>query len=286
MAFCKYCGRQLAEGEVCTCQSAQAESTPIQETQPTQQAAAPIQGTQPTQQAGSIQYSEQLQNITGQTKEMAGSLWKIFVDIIKNPSDAGTNYVRIGNLTNAVAFLIIQAIASGLFAICCVSKINGLIGLGGSYTAALKFSGAQAFFLTILYSVILSVINAGLLLAAVKIAKGTINFQTALSATSIRSIILVPIVLVSCILFFINPATGIGVFVISFIICNMFMMLPMRGIGGLNDSKIIYTAIAVMIASLIIFVIFASKAATTYVPSSIKNMLSGDSILELIEEIL
>ncbi len=117
MAFCRYCGRELQEGEVCSCRD---------------------QGETPK--------TEVADAVSIQGKQIAGEAWKDFIRLLKSPASYAGSYVKSGNMVTAILFLVLQAICSSIFAVLCIGKINGLIGLGGSMTESLKFSSVGGFF--------------------------------------------------------------------------------------------------------------------------------------------
>ena len=172
MAFCRYCGRELQEGEVCSCRD---------------------QGETPK--------TEVADAVSIQGKQIAGEAWKDFIRLLKSPASYAGSYVKSGNMVTAILFLVLQAICSSIFAVLCIGKINGLIGLGGSMTESLKFSSVGAFFLTLLYSILLSVALTALYLGGSKLLRGELSIRQALSAVSVRSVILVPVKLAGCLLF-------------------------------------------------------------------------------------
>ena len=85
MAFCRYCGRELQEGEVCSCRD---------------------QGETPK--------TEVADAVSIQGKQIAGEAWKDFIRLLKSPASYAGSYVKSGNMVTAILFLVLQAICSGI----------------------------------------------------------------------------------------------------------------------------------------------------------------------------
>ena len=159
MAFCRYCGRKLEDGEVCTCQQAQQNQAQAPQQAAPQPGAAPV--------------------VSAQGKQVMDALLKDLVGLVKAPATTAPGYVRRGDVTVSVIFLLLQGICSAIFALFCIGKINSLIALGGSMTQNIKFSGVGAFFLTLLYTVIFEAVLAGLYFGVGKLLGGQLRFQEA-----------------------------------------------------------------------------------------------------------
>lgn len=251
MPFCRYCGRKLEEGEHCTCH----------------------------EQAGKV--SADLLNKTDmQGKQLIGAAWKDFTCLLKMPTTYGALYIQRENYIAALIFLVLHGICSGIFATLCIGKINGLISLGGSLTEKLKFSSVGAFFLTLLYSVILASILACLFLGIGKVMKGQITFQKALCIASLRSVISVPVILVSCLIFLLNIPAGIVVYYCAGTLLGAsFLEAGAEGILGISKDRKFYLAILVIVLFVFLFLLFASMVWPNYIPASIRDAFSFDNIV-------
>lgn len=250
MAFCRYCGRKLAEGETCSCRS---------------QASA----------AASIPFT--------QRKVSALSLWKEYLSLLKAPASQSVSYVRSGNIVSSLLFFLMHAICSGLFAVLCIGKINSLINLGGSLTESLVLSKASAFFLTLVYSLLLSGILTLLTLAGGKLLRGDLRPQQALCLTSLRSVISIPIALLSCLFFFLNIPAGIILFFFAGLLGGIgFLTIGNDSIAGISRNRKVYLSIIIPILFVLIFLLFSTKALPTYLPSSIRDLFSMQNIIKYI----
>ena len=106
--FCKYCGRPLAEGEVCNCTGAQAQPTQPQQTppQPTPPQPTPnnISFVQPTGNPPRIQTSDIL--------NQAKLLFFEFVSVLKNPFTKAQELASTGNNRVGIAGIAVKMLAN------------------------------------------------------------------------------------------------------------------------------------------------------------------------------
>lgn len=264
MAFCKYCGRKLEDGEVCHCKdevntSAEAAAPSVEATATTTETAAA---------AATSTFESKFEALksapaTQQAKEFGTAAWKQYLLLLKAPATNAASYIRSANIANAIAFMVMHALCSSIFALICVSKINSFIGIGGSYTAALKLSGAGAFFQTLLYSLILAVALAGLFLGAAKLMHTEMRFQEALCIASMRSVISIPVVLVSCILMFINiPIGTVCFYLLGTLAGVVFLMAATNTINGLSADRKVYFNLAVILIFVVVSLVFANLVSS------------------------
>ncbi len=190
------------------------------------------------------------------------------------------DYIKRGNLTTSLILLVLQGICSGLFAAGIMGKINKLIGLGGSITAALKFSVFGGYMQTLLYSLILSVIFAGLLLAGCKLMHCELQFPQALSAASVCTVVCIPLTLLSWIVLFISVPVGLFLFyLVGGLVKVIVLTVVINSIQTLTPNKKVYLTLAVAVALLIVFVLGARLLGGNFIPSVMKNQFSWSSIL-------
>lgn len=268
MAFCRYCGRKLEDGEVCTCQQAQQNQAQAQQ-QAAPQQAAPQPGAAPA--------------VSAQGKQVMDALLKDLVGLVKAPATTAPGYVRRGDVTVSVIFLLLQGICSAIFALFCIGKINSLIALGGSMTQNIKFSGVGAFFLTLLYTVIFEAVLAGLYFGVGKLLGGQLRFQEALSIVSMRSVILVPVILVSCLVFLLNISAGIVFYYFAGALAGViFLVAGSNGIANLTPDRKVYLNLIVTVVFTLIFLFLGTKLLPSYVPSSLREFFSTDNLMNML----
>lgn len=105
MAFCRYCGASLAEGQTCTCPQSQAgqQSTPVQ--QPVYQQPVYQQPSATQQQAAATAQAAQ---------EAAKNIGSYLKDYFADANQAVRTVVEQDNLTFAIILTVIRALAMGL----------------------------------------------------------------------------------------------------------------------------------------------------------------------------
>jgi hypothetical protein len=302
MAFCAYCGKQIADGEICSCQQQQTnqnvnggwQGQPQPNPQVYYQQANQVYG-QTSEQArqasaaagqAASQYASQAGNILNETVGHA-------LLILKAPADAAKSFVVSANIKVSVVLVLLQAILSGLFSFCITAKINSLVSQASAgYLNFDVFSKGGAFGYTFLMSVVFSVVFMLLAWAVAAIAKGKTSYQQMLSVAAIRSTYLLPVALISIILFFIKPGYGIGFFFIAgaFISCSA-LIESLRVVPGINENLKTYLAVVAMIIFSIVVVYFTVKVAPNSLSSYMKNQISDfgkfdmEDILDGISEI-
>lgn len=277
MAFCRYCGRKLEDGEVCTCQQAQQNQTQAQ------QQAAPQQNVQYQAPQQAAPQPGAAPAVSAQGKQVMDALLKDLAGLVKAPTTTAPGYVRRGDVTVSVIFLLLQGICSAIFALFCIGKINSLIALGGSMTQNIKFSGVGAFFLTLLYTVIFEAVLAGLYFGVGKLLGGQLRFQEALSIVSMRSVILVPVILVSCLVFLLNISAGIVFYYFAGALAGViFLVAGSNGIANLTPDRKVYLNLIVTVVFTLIFLFLGTKLLPSYVPSSLREFFSTDNLMNML----
>lgn len=134
--FCKFCGKELQDGEVCGCAgSQQAAAAQAQQTSGAAQAAtdqmsgqvnagqADAAGAQGTQ-FNTAQMQQKANEYMQQGMEAAGNAWKNLLGIFKSPAQEGRAYVAESDMTVSLILIVLQAVIAGLFGLICTTRIN------------------------------------------------------------------------------------------------------------------------------------------------------------------
>lgn len=297
MAFCKYCGKQLNEGQACDCPASVAAAGTAQTPNPAPAPAptpapvpAPTPAPAPAPAAGSTQGTtgqtpgQTTINITLPDKEKvtatAKNAWGSIIGILKKPATEGAAFVARADLTLSICLIVLQAVCSALFGAFFVGKVNGLIRWAGE----IKFSGIKAFFLTLLFSVIFSAILMLFFWLAGLITKMKTNWKQMLALVAVRSVVLVPLILVSAIFMLISIITGMTVGFPIFYGANLLGMLALvsaiRGVEGCSDNKAVYVVFVVSVIFMMVSIWLGLKEAPAYLPSSIREGMDGLRMLD------
>ncbi len=295
MKYCSKCGRQLMDGEICNCDQ-QADMQYGSDYSNYNQ--------YPYEQQGQVQGQVQMQDVV---KQNAKGFFNKILELIKSPVEQGKNFVFSDDIVTAVIMIVIQGIASGLFAIVMCTKAQGIFDkitgmMYGSSSAAdimqmkamLKMPVFKAFLITLIISVILTFILVGIIMIFNNISHSQLIFKNVISLVSLRSIVASIIVLVGCIAAFINIYAGIAVFTVGNIAGFMLIAVVWSHICQNTTDKQIYMMIITYIIFMIIYMLAVRLCWKMYLPDVLKialdKMQSGLKSLgnpsKIIEEII
>ncbi len=274
MKYCSKCGRQLMDGEICNCDQ-----------QAGMQYGADYSNYNqyPYEQQGQVQGQVQMQDVV---KQNAKGFFNKILELLKSPVEQGKNFVFSGDIVTAVIMIVIQGIASGLFAIVMCTKAQGIFDkitgmMYGSSSAAdimqmkamLKMPVFKAFLITLIISVILTFILAGIIMIFNNISHSQLIFKNVISLVSLRSIVASIIVLVGCIAAFINIYAGIAVFTVGNIAGFMLIAVVWSHICQNTTDKQIYMMIITYIIFMIIYMLAVRLCWKMYLPDVLKIAL-------------
>ena len=323
MAFCKYCGKKLEEGQVCSCPEATAareakaaETKPVAEAaapvaaeaKPVAEAAAPVAAeAKPVVEAAAPAAeeakpaAEEATSVTvaadpapaakpvtitlptvdkEQVKGQVMGFWKSFVSILKAPSAGGAAFLSGENRNNALVFIGVQIFLSAILSCCYIGNINSaLSGVGGAllsgFTSKLKFSGIQAFFLTILFAAVAALLFAAIFWLVGLVAKLKFSINHAIEMAGIRAVYNIPVILLAILFAFLEVGisialyAGAAIFVMAFVQGTLVEKYPEK------KNLLIYITIVAIAVFAIVMSLIMSKGITLYVPKAIKDSLSG-----------
>ncbi|MCR2048423.1 hypothetical protein NSB25_14100 [Acetatifactor muris] len=292
MAFCEFCGKELQEGEVCSCRAAtaQAPETAAQSMDKNTAVesatqAPPVPPVQPAPAAsGEGSASQPSVTITLPDKDaLTSGLKKVLsttLAVLKQPATEGRKFVEKGDKIAAIGIIAVQTLFSCLFSIIMVSRVNLALDLGKDY----KFSGLKAFFLTLLFSLIFSGIMLLLLWGAAIIMKASTNLEQILSLTAVRSIGLLPMIILGNVFMIINTPTTISLGLVlyygSFFLATVFLLGAVKGLTGVKDDLASYVVFGVMVVFILLFWLIGTKMALSlYIPGSIRDRIGNISSL-------
>ena len=274
MKYCSKCGRQLMDGEICNCDQ-----------QAGMQYGADYSNYNqyPYEQQGQVPGQVQMQDVV---KQNAKGFFNKILELLKSPVEQGKNFVFSGDIVTAVIMIVIQGIASGLFAIVMCTKAQGIFDkitgmMYGSSSAAdimqmkamLKMPVFKAFLITLIISVILTFILAGIIMIFNNISHSQLIFKNVISLVSLRSIVASIIVLVGCIAAFINIYAGIAVFTVGNIAGFMLIAVVWSHICQNTADKQIYMMIITYIIFMIIYMLAVRLCWKMYLPDVLKIAL-------------
>ena len=274
MKYCSKCGRQLMDGEICNCD---------QQAGMQYGADYSAYNQYPYEQQGQVQGQVQMQDVV---KQNAKGFFNKILELLKSPVEQGKNFVFSGDIVTAVIMIVIQGIASGLFAIVMCTKAQGIFDkitgmMYGSSSAAdimqmkamLKMPVFKAFLITLIISVILTFILAGIIMIFNNISHSQLIFKNVISLVSLRSIVASIIVLFGCIAAFINIYAGSAGFTVGNIAGFMLIAVVWSHICQNTTDKQIYMMIITYIIFMIIYMLAVRLCWKMYLPDVLKIAL-------------
>ena len=319
MEFCKYCGKELKDGEVCSCRTTTAGSSEAGAAQPAAAATAQATAAQPaaaTAATGTAQAAGAATQTTAgttaqttagaaaagaaagaaaapkvDTEKIASTAKKVggmYLKIWAKPATVGKEMMASVDMIQGLCMVVVQALLSSIFSLCIAGKINAALSdafssytslLGSDYAKQFKVSGAKVFFLTLLLSLLFSVIW-GLAFALVGlISKAKMGLGQIVALMAARSVIIAPLTVLACIVFWISPAVGLVIFFgsILMVICTTAEMV--KAVQGVTADKCVYLTFIGVLLFIIVFVLIGSKAIGAYIPEGIISSLDSVSSL-------
>ena len=190
MAFCKYCGAQVPDGQECTCPQSQAAKQAEQQAHQTAQAA----GQQTAQQAQQFAASA-----TATAVAAAKGLKPYVTGYFKSPSQAVRTLVQNNDMTTAIALTVVRALAFGL-AIWgllnnLVGSVKSLMGIVGAAAGGnmMGVSISSNFFGSLLWGILSAVVAMALFIVMVfalnRLMKGTADIKSIYIASSANGVL-------------------------------------------------------------------------------------------------
>lgn len=328
MAFCKYCGKELKDGEVCNCRTTAAGSSEPAATGAAQPAAGATAQTTAAQPAAAAAQTTAAQPTAGAATQAAGAATQaagaatgaattagaaqtaaagtaaapkvdtekitstakkvggMYLKIWAKPATVGKEMMASVDMIQGLCMVVVQALLSSIFSLCIAGKINAAFAdafssytslLGSDYAKQFKVSGAKVFFLTLLLSLLFSVIW-GLAFGLIGlISKAKMGLGQILALMAARSVIVAPLTVLACIVFWISPAVGLVIFFgsILMVICTTAEML--KAVQGVTADKCVYLTFIGVLLFIIVFVLIGSKAIGAYIPEGIISSLDSIS---------
>lgn len=321
MAFCTNCGKELIPGQVCECQknimqNMQVEPSPEKVSEGAGEQEKKENGSQNPEQKNAQQ---SFADAKEQSVVFATNIFKLLLDILKNPVSAGRKVVEAGNAAVGIVFIVLQGIFTGLFGMVMVNKINGIIDnvgykvsgvkdaleniLSDDYKDAtkavelLKLSPSKGFIISIVGSIALSFIIALIAMLLIMAFRGKANYTSMLIVAGMRCVGMMPVTLLAVIVSFFSVWWSIVIYLISGIMGIIFLGKTITGGTDLNENRLPYVMFILVVIILIIQGFMVSKIGPLYLPDMIrggfapaivelKEQLGGKSFNEIFEDIL
>ena len=185
--FCRYCGRPLAEGEVCTCTAPQGVAP---------QGAAPTGYSAPGQ--GVPAYGAPVYSAPAAPSPVGqylSKMWKVILEVFKHPFTAGSKFVSEGDFQTALGFIALQSLAVALFFMSFPLKFNHLANKISNNSDTNPFPTVKTFFVSFFGAFATACIFALLLFAFIKLAKKDTDYKHMLCVSGLHSLTSTPLIL-------------------------------------------------------------------------------------------
>ncbi len=263
MAFCKYCGSELQDGQLCGCDKAVAsrevKEAPAQEK--TAEAVAATTAAAPV--AANAQGAAVVQEVKNVALKTVGNI----VNLIKAPVTAGAEFIKKADAKEAVTLVVLQAICAAIFACVLVGLYNK--GLGDyEYVLDMKFSGVKIFVFTVLFSLITSLVLAACNFVFFKLCKVAADWMMAVKVLAVRAAVLAPALLVAVVLFAMNEGMGIVFYMATVLLTAVLLYTGLSAVEGVGKNKAVYAAFIITIISVVVIWILANKGFGLYAPEA------------------
>lgn len=234
--FCKYCGKALSEGEICTCPQAVAEQTP----------ASP----------------GQTQVVSPQTTEMINGFLANLKTLILSPAKGARQIVDNSNPVISLILMAVQAVLAGIISL--------------EYTAfhlEMDFGDCMKYFvLSIFFSILLTGITLGCSILVSVCMKGNNDIKKVLNALSLRCIAIIPFTVLAVPLTFLLPSFALGMIFVCEIIGLFYEYFGFLAAFGLEEGKTAYISIIVSIVYIIVFMVIFRSVASNLIQTLFYSM--------------
>ena len=300
--FCVYCGKQLEDGAECDCaQSQVAKQAQAYQQAQQQQAQAYQQQAQAYQQQAQQAYQQQAQQQQAQAYQQQaqayqqqayqqaqqqqayqqpyvapapnpavqaiGAAFKSLTTIVNKPIESLQAFVKAQNFIAALILIGGQALVAAFFT----------ISLAGSLKMGEIVNLAAVFFETFAFSLVLSAVLFGMIFLLTIIFKGKTDAKTLLCVVAVRSVIVIPFMVLGLLIGLANAGIGIGLFIICEFFAMFYMYAAMRFASNLPESKLMFVIPIAMTIVLIVLVLIMQGLAKSMISDLIGNAFGGMS---------
>ena len=299
--FCVYCGKQLEDGAECDCaqsQVAKQAQAQQQQAQAYQQQAQAAQQQAQAQQQQAQAYQQQAQAYQQQAYQQAqqqqayqqaqqqqayqqpyvapapnpavqaiGAAFKSLTTIVNKPIESLQAFVKAQNFIAALILIGGQALVAAFFT----------IALAGSLKIGEIVNLAAVFFETFAFSLVLSAVLFGMIFLLTIIFKGKTDAKTLLCVVAVRSVIVIPFMVLGLLIGLANAGIGIGLFIICEFFAMFYMYAAMRFASNLPESKLMFVIPIAMTIVLIVLVLIMQGLAKSMISDFIGNAFGGMS---------
>lgn len=256
--FCKYCGSQIPDGQVCSCPAAQA-----------------AQAQQNFQAPQAPQMAPAQPNAVG---IFFKKLWSLICSLFKTPATTSQQFVHVCDTNLALALIGIHSLAMALLLIAVTGKINALTG--GLVSV---FNLPAVFFVALIVAFGLACLRPAVYLLFVKIFRGNTNYKYMLCLSSVKSFWSAPFALLGLVFALLFPLPLVLYFPIIIALLGMPLGLfvsqkALHSGASLEENKAVYALFLTSVVMLVVFYIILKLVVPICVPvlsSGVGNILGN-----------
>lgn len=282
MAFCKYCGTQLQEGELCNCEKAVAARTVV-EPAPAPAPEAAQAAPEAAQAAPEGAAAQPAQDILNQGKEVALGVFNKLLALWKKPAEESKAFVQTGKTSDAIIILVLEAVLAAFFAMAQVGKVVGtyidemkqsLGGLGSMMEQQfnIEIPYGDIFFYALLIIAGIEVIFLVAYIVANAILKLNVKADQWLRVVSLRGVAAIPFTAAAILVTFINQGWGLLLFLAASFFVFAILMLGTNAVENLGESKSAYLVAIVNIVVVIVVSIIANSILGDFIDALTKEL--------------
>lgn len=282
--FCTRCGKPLEEGEVCSCTQETAQNVQSQQQEAGQNVQSQQQMAQPT---GYVSNEQQFQQTQQAVKGFLAKVANTFLEMLLHPVTVGKNLIQAGEFSVGIGMFVLQGIFSALFAAIIMSKTFGKLFDAMSYfDDEMELSYIKIFFVTLIFSVVLSFIFALLLWVGNLIIKNKVSYQQMMVAASARSCVVIVATIIAIIVGLMNVQYGLCVFLIGNIWGFFVVLMAMPVMQENVRNKLPLIMILVYLIFLLASTFCEKKGFVMYFPKDMQEEIedSIDGVTDIFDE--
>ena len=266
MPFCRFCGKEINEGETCTCEGAQAEAA---------KAAAGATGS-----AAGAQAADALKDAAKVGSEVAGKAGVTCLEILKKPVTEGAKFVNGTNYITAIGVVVLQSLLTAVFTLLLGLKYNGVIekASGGWFDlSSMKLNLVKAFFLAILFSLAASLIFTLFTFCLLKLLKLSTTIYEALEVAGSRASVLSGAIALAAVLTIMYPTGGVFLFVYAGLLSFIGVYAVLNKKYADSENKLLYGVIILTIVYVLVLAFLFSKTGKWFLPKDfdLSDILGG-----------
>lgn len=270
--FCTKCGKPLEGRKICPCQMADQQSEQEQYQK------------QLDRQAIQAQYQQQFNQAKEKSTNYLLELLYTFLDILKKPKQKGAELIAKQQVSIMIGLILIQGILSAFVGLLYTNKVSSVIGTMTSILGTfsldtlsenlnLEMPMARIFIITVIGSAVLSCILALLIWIAGSVMRLGCTLKQAFGVVAVRSVILIPVILIAAILALLNPGVGLGCYVIGNV-CGFCYMVAGFNTLAANKSEMVPIMLSIIIILFMAAGYFViTRLSLYYLPDTIRTAI-------------